>query len=195
MAAAAERDLEEARRTAESKRPSYAVVPYEGPSQTMRRPLYIECTAEKIILQPEGIELTEQDFAGPLGPGNPLAAGLRAVREYLLDYGDNAADAGEPYPLLLVRPDGVEAYYQGARPCRRGVPNSATSWLTRIGNFEFRPPQPAMVDCMRVAVEEARVRQIALARAAPRLRGKEESPVVSSVARGRHRAGERAWRR
>lgn len=168
LAAAAERELEEARRTAESKRPSYAVVPYEGPSQTMRRPLYIECTAEKIILQPEGIELTQVDFEGPLGPGNPLAAGLRAAREYLDDYGDNAADAGEPYPLLLVRPDGVEAYYQARE--------AMTSWGSEFGyelidqdwKLEFRPAQPAMVDCMKLAVEEARVRQIALARAAPR---------------------------
>jgi hypothetical protein len=168
LADAAERELEEARRTAESKRPSYAVVPYEGPSQTMRRPLYIECTAEKIILQPEGIELTQVDFEGPLGPGNPLAAGLRAAREYLDDYGDNAADAGEPYPLLLVRPDGVEAYYQARE--------AMTSWGSEFGyelidqdwKLEFRPAQPAMVDCMRLAVEEARVRQIALARAAPR---------------------------
>ena len=78
MAADAERDLEEARKDARSRRPSYAVVPYEGPNQTLRRPMYIECTGDRIILQPENIELTPEDFAGPLGPGNPLAAGLRS---------------------------------------------------------------------------------------------------------------------
>ncbi|HVU88793.1 MAG TPA: hypothetical protein VHD36_15835 [Pirellulales bacterium] len=168
LAAAAERDLEEARRTAQSKRPSYAVVPYEGPSQTMRRPLYIECTGERIILQPEGIEITLMDLTGPLGPGNPLAAGLRAAREYLNDYGENAVDTGEPYPLLLVRPDGVEAYYHARE--------AMSSWGSEFGyelidqdwKLEFRPSPPAMADAMHLAVDEARIRQQALARAAPR---------------------------
>ncbi len=169
LAAAAERDLDDARREAESKRPSYAVVPYEGPSQTMRRPLYIECTGEHIILQPENIELSSLDFSGPLGPGNPLAAGLRAAREYLDSYqGDNLADSGEPYPLLLVRPDGVEAYYVARE--------AMTSWGSEFGyelidqdwKLEFREPAPAMVEAMRLAVEEARMRQQALARSAPR---------------------------
>ena len=70
LATAAERDLDDARREADSKRPSYAVIPYEGPSQTMRRPLYIECTGEHIILQPENfIELMLLRFRGAAGAG------------------------------------------------------------------------------------------------------------------------------
>ena len=38
-----------------AKRPtSYAIVPYDGPNGTHRRPIYIECTAQGVILQPEG---------------------------------------------------------------------------------------------------------------------------------------------
>src|SRR5262249_29657560 len=55
LAADAERDLDQARQEARSRRPSYAVVPYEGPNQTLRRPMYIECTGDRIILQPENI--------------------------------------------------------------------------------------------------------------------------------------------
>jgi len=108
--ARAERELAEARKAADARRRSYAVVPYKGRHGTHQRPIYIECTAEAVILQPEGIRLTERHFAGPMGPGNPLAAALRAKREYLLTQGAmDPEKAGEPYPLLLVRPEGIEA--------------------------------------------------------------------------------------
>ena len=71
LAAAAERDLDDARREAESKRPSYAVVPYEAPSQTMRRPLYIECTGEHIILQPGKHRAQFSRFFWPARAGQP----------------------------------------------------------------------------------------------------------------------------
>ena len=58
---------------------SYSVVPYDGPNGTRRRPIYIECLADAVVLQPEGVRLSEADFEGPLGPGNPLAAALRAA--------------------------------------------------------------------------------------------------------------------
>src|SRR6185437_6733355 len=34
---------------------SFAIIPYEGPNQTRRRPIYIECRADGIFLQPEGV--------------------------------------------------------------------------------------------------------------------------------------------
>ena len=51
-----------------------------------------------------------------------------------------------------------------------------TSWGSEFGyefidqdwKLEYRDPQPAMVETMRVAVQEARMRQRILARAAPR---------------------------
>ena len=169
MLAEAENDLRNARDKALSKRSAYAVVPYEGPNQTARRPLYIECRAGEIVLQPENIVLTPNDLSGPLGPDNPLAAGLRAAREYLMQSSSsNADEQGEPYPLLLVRPDGVIAYYVAQE--------AMTSWGSEFGyelvdqdwNLNFRASQPGMADAMRVAVDDARIRQRALARAAPR---------------------------
>jgi septal ring factor EnvC (AmiA/AmiB activator) len=61
---------------------SFAIVPYEGPYGTHRRPIYVECCGDAIILQPEGIIMPEADFQEPLGPDNTLATALRAVREY-----------------------------------------------------------------------------------------------------------------
>ena len=62
---------------------------YEGPNQTRRRPIYLECRDDAVMLQPEGIALSESDFEGPMGPGNPLATALRAAREYMLAQHDS----------------------------------------------------------------------------------------------------------
>jgi hypothetical protein len=125
-----------------SKPRSYAVVPYEGTSGTRRQPIYIECRKKQVILQPEGIELTPDDFLPPLGPGNPLASALRAAREYIARESP-VADTGHdtlPYPLILVRPDGIAAYYR--------VRDAIESWDADFGyelidgdwDIEFPPP-------------------------------------------------------
>src|SRR3712207_8487682 len=54
------------------------------PYTTLFRSIYIECLGDRLILQPEGVEFTRSDFEGSLGPGNPLAAAVRAAREYLV---------------------------------------------------------------------------------------------------------------
>ncbi len=161
--------LDQVRQNAEHRRRSYAVVPYRGPHETLRRPIYIECTADSIILQPEGIVLRKDDFDGPMGPGNPLAAMLRAVREYLLDCRDfDPIKAGEPYPLLLVRQGSIGAYY-AARSAMK-------SWGSEFGyeligddwRLEFPPPDLELAEAARRAVEAARRRRDRLAAAAPR---------------------------
>ena len=110
--AEAQRRVDEARQESLKKPRSYAIIPYQGPRETRRRPIYLECRAAAVVLQPEGIEFVEDDFDGPQGSGNPLATALRAAREYLMAQGsfDPQRD-GEPYPLLLVRPEGISAYY------------------------------------------------------------------------------------
>ncbi len=104
--------LDAARKAAAERAPAYSVVPYDGQNRTRRRPIYIECSGERVVIQPEGIELKAADFDGPMGPGNPLASAVRAARDHLVAQAADpkSADA-EPYPLFLVRPDGIEAYY------------------------------------------------------------------------------------
>jgi hypothetical protein len=110
--AEADRQVAAAEAEAAGRSRSYAVVPYEGPNQTRRRPLYLECRADTVVIQPEGIRLTSEDFEGPMGPGNPLSVALRTEREYLMRQpGYRPERDGEPYPLMLVRPEGIEAYY------------------------------------------------------------------------------------
>ncbi|MEQ8788970.1 MAG: hypothetical protein RIC55_21845 [Pirellulaceae bacterium] len=158
--------LEQARRAAADRPRSFAIVPVPRTNGTLRRPIYIECTANGVILQPEGIVLNAKDFLPPLGPGNALDAALRATREYLAQHGGVDAH-GEPYPLMLVRPNGAIAY-AAARDALR-------SWEHEFGyelldeNMELAYPQadPALAELIRRAVEMARRRQELLARSAP----------------------------
>lgn len=166
--AEARRRLAEARRAAEERRRSYAVVPYRGPHQTRRRPIYVECRAEAIVLQPEGIVLTEEDFAGPLGPGNPLAAALRAAREHLLaEGGFDPEKSGEPYPLLLVRPDGVAAYYAARAAMKSWASEFGYELIGEDWKLDYESADPRLAEVIRSAVDTARVRQRRLAAAAP----------------------------
>ncbi len=168
---AAARRLDDARKEAAARKPCYAIVPYEGPNQTYRPPIYIECRADAVVLQPEGIELTESDFEGPPGPGNPLAAAMRAAREYLLARPNFDAKAGEPYPLLLVRPDGINAYYVARE--------AMVSWGADFGyeligddwRLAFPTADPRLTQVVRQAVATARADQARLAAAAPSYRG------------------------
>ncbi len=165
---AAKKQVTEAQMEAASRKKSYAIVPYEGPNQTYRRPIYLECREDAVVLQPEGIELYETDFEGPLGPGNPLASALRAVREYLLtNHGFDPQRDGEPYPLLLVRPDGIAAYY-AARA-------AMTSWATDFGyelieadwKLAYQPPDAQLAKVVQDVLISARARQQRLIAAAP----------------------------
>ena len=167
--------LEEARREAAGRRRSYAVIPYQGTSKTHRRPIYIECRADAVVLQPEGISLTRRDFQRPLGPGNPLASALRAAREYYsqadrkIAASASADSATESYPLILVRPDGIPAYYE--------VRMAIESWGSDFGyelveqdwKLEFPLPNPQLARAERHAVELARARRERLAQTAPSL--------------------------
>ena len=147
----------------------FSIVPFDGVYKSNRRPIYIECRGDAIILQPEGIVFTPEDFLGPPGPGNPLASALRAAQEYWSQLPPPAPDVNnEPYPLLLVRPDGIIAYYL--------VRDAMASWNTEFGyelisadgKLEFpAAPEPRLVDMEKRAVAEARQRLQWLAQVSP----------------------------
>ena len=146
--------LEQARQQFNEGKRSYALVPYHGASGTRRRPIYIECTSDRVILQPEGVELFSEDFREPLTDDNALASALRAQREYFADATRNRDDP--PYPLIIVRPDGAHAY-AAARAAME-------SWDAEFGyelvdedmQLAFPEVDAALVDVVREAVDEAR---------------------------------------
>jgi hypothetical protein len=168
----AENELEEAKKDAKERPKSYAIVPYDGRSGTSRRPIFVECRQDQVILQPEGIVLSAADFRGPMGPGNPLAAALRAIREYRAA---NSADDmnEEPYPLIVVRPGGAEAY-AAAR-------DAMSSWDSEFGyelvgediELEYPTPDPYLAEILGETIATARRRRQLIALAAPSRYGRD----------------------
>jgi len=178
-------DLQRAKHEVANRPQSYSIIPYEGPNQTSRQPIFIECTSEAVIIQPEGIRLGAQDFEEPLGPGNPLAAALRATREHNVKL---RRDAGlpeqEPYPLIIVRPSGIAAYY--------GVRDAIKSWDAEFGyeligedwNLSYPQPDPTLKQIQERAVEDGRRYQARVAASAPSKYGRRGTVYRAAPHRG-----------
>ena len=182
--ASAQQQLGETRKAAAGRNRSYAVVPYEGPNQTRRRPIYLECRADAVILQPEGIRLTEADFDGPMGPSNPLAAALRAAREYMSAAQEFDPQAGEPYPLLLVRPEGIGAYYAAREAMKSWGCDFGYELVGNDWTLAYQQPDPRLANVVREAIASARVTQERLIAAAPRQYARRSKPVYPASRSG-----------
>jgi hypothetical protein len=183
--AAARAAAEAAREGAADRPPAYAVVPYEGSGGTHRRPLYIECCIDGVFLQPEGIRLGPGDFEGPPGPGNPLASALRAAREYLADRpGESGQPDAQPYPLLLVRPSGVMAYYAARESLQSWGSDFGYQFVDEDWTLTYPPADPALADAEQRAVDEARRRLEWLAQARPQKRTRPAVQYRASSVRG-----------
>jgi hypothetical protein len=105
-------ELELAKRKQVTGPSPYALVPYDGASGTVRRPIYIECTDVGLRFLPEGETITAADLEGFTEGFNPLLAGTVALMRYWKQRADESnGTEPEPYVLLLVRPSGSVAYY------------------------------------------------------------------------------------
>lgn len=160
-----EEELKKKEEEKKEKKPAYAIIPYYGPNGTQRRPIYLECTAQGLIVQPDGFMLQLRDLQPPYGPGNPLDAVLRSIRSHLETI--SATGGVAPYPLLIVRPDGIRTY-----ALARGA---ITSWDDQFGyelvedDKELKYPafeKPIRAELEKV-VAQARARQVALIAAMP----------------------------
>ncbi|MBC8350898.1 MAG: hypothetical protein H8E66_02865 [Planctomycetes bacterium] len=163
---AASRRLDEARKEAATRTQSFAIVPYEGVNGTKRRPIYIECTEQGIAIQPEGVVLRRGDLEGPLGPGNPLDAALRATREHWAKQGGTATH-GEPYPLLIVRPNGTRAYNYAREALKAWDDEFGYELIDAEMQLEYPNRDPALQELLERTVQQARERQAILIAAMP----------------------------
>ena len=168
--AKAEEELKEKEEETKNKKAAYSIIPYQGPNGTSRRPIYLECVADGLIIQPDGFKLGLRDLKPPHGPGNPLDAVLRAIRSHLESI--DATGGATPYPLLIVRPDGIRTYAMA-----RGA---MASWDDQFGyelvsndlNLKYPNFERPINTELEEVVAQARERQIALIAAMPnRMRG------------------------
>lgn len=181
---AAEVEAKLAEEKAKGRRPpTFAVIPYDGENGTRRRPIYVECRGDAVVLQPEGIVFHESDFAGSLGPSNPLAACLRVTAEHYSRLAHLQATE-QPYPLLLVRPDGIGAYYAARAAMSTWDSDFGYELIDADWPLEFPPADAELAQLLARTVDEARVRQAMIARAAPSLRTSRQRPFQTASSGG-----------
>lgn len=146
-------------------KPIFAIIPYDGPNGTHRRPIYLECVEQGIRIQPEGVLLSIEDLEPPYGPGNPLDAALRTIRAQYVPA--NHAVTSTAYPLLIVRPAGIRSYAM-ARAAMSGWDDQFGYEL--IGDdveLTFPDGEPGLANKITQALALARERQAALIVAMP----------------------------
>ncbi|HLJ11664.1 MAG TPA: hypothetical protein VKU82_10760, partial [Planctomycetaceae bacterium] len=91
----------------------YALVPYDGSSGTVRRPVYIECSGKGYRFLSEDESISARDLDDFPERYNPLLTGTQALLRYWARRRRESPETEpEPYILLLVRPSGVDTYYQ-----------------------------------------------------------------------------------
>lgn len=165
----AQKTIKSLRDEAGKEKRSYAVVPFKGENGTFRRPIYIECTKNELVLQPEGVRISADDLRPPYGPGNPLATVLRAVRDYLISLNPQFGTGrdAQPYPLLLVRPDGG-SYPEALKAIESGDFDVGMELVESDWKLKFPPVDAQLAGIAQQALEQARARQRLLAAAAPR---------------------------
>jgi hypothetical protein len=137
-----------------------------------------------VVLQPEGVVLKESDFEGPLGPGNPLAAVLRATREYMLAQRDFDPQAGEPYPMLLVRPEGIAAYYAAREAMKSWGADFGYELVDDEWRLAFPPSDTRLSEVVRQTLVTARESQARLIASAPREYGRHSKVVYRALPTG-----------
>ena len=153
--ASAQKEVDALRNEVANQSTKYSLVPYDGPNGTQRPPIYVECFANRVVLQPENVVLIGEDFQEPLTINNPLAAALRAKREFLMDQG-LIQPGVEPYPLLVVRP-GAASSYAAARTAMK-------AWESEFGyelveediELDYQVADPRLSQLLNDIVIEAR---------------------------------------
>jgi len=175
---------DEARKKGKNEVVNYSIVPFEGRNGTHRRPIYIECCENKLVLQPEGIELLPEDFIGYFGAGNPLAAGLRAQREYFARQAPGGTLQEEPYPLLIVRPEGIASYYAARAALESWGNDFGYELIGADWNLTFPPSDPQLKEITARVVSEARQRLTEFIATSPQFQKRRTRPVYHAKSRG-----------
>ncbi|MFK7820864.1 MAG: hypothetical protein AB8G99_19275 [Planctomycetaceae bacterium] len=97
----------------------FRIVPFDGHSGTVRRPIMIECVQDRFRFIPEDIELTRTDLEDFITTFNPLLSGASALSTHWSMKKGSTNGGGDPYVLLIVRPSGALGFYAAKRMLRR----------------------------------------------------------------------------
>lgn len=166
-----EDEIEELKHAATGRERRYAVVALrDNATGTLRPPVYFECGESGVVLQPEGITLTWKDLAAPKF-SSPVGAASRAIRRYYEEHPEARAanEVGKPYPLLVVRPEGVNAYYRARTALEAAGIDYGYQPVGDDWPMEYGDPNPMLMQWIDEAVTNARAERQGLAPMIPQL--------------------------
>lgn len=164
-------EIERLKHAAAGRERKFAVVSLrEGRSGTLRPPVYFECTESGVTLQPEGIKLTWEDLVAPEF-SSPLAAAARAVERYYEEHPEARAanENGLPYPLMLVRPDGVRAHKYARAAFHKAGLDFGFQPVAEEWPLEYGSTNPVLSQAIEDAIRATRFERQGLARSIPQL--------------------------
>lgn len=93
--------------------PVHSIVPYDGQTGTVRRPIIIECVGDVVRFEAEQVEIPVAILQKFSPEQNPLASAVQALFRYWMakeQISDPGRQSRTPYALILVRPSGAEAF-------------------------------------------------------------------------------------
>jgi len=97
----------------------YRIVPFDGISGTIRRPIMIECDGNRFRFIPEDVQLSQAEVESFVAGFNPLLSGTAALVAYWAKKDRESGESvGDPYVLLVVRPGGSMGFYTAKRMLR-----------------------------------------------------------------------------
>lgn len=134
----------------------FSILPYDGRSGTVRRPIYIECTATGLTFASEQITLTPEQLNGFPALRNPLLAGADALVDFwsLKALREPGADAaGAPYVLLIVRPSGTVGYYVARQMLDALGQPFGYELVSEDMQLQYPPTDPAAAKACQAAID------------------------------------------
>jgi hypothetical protein len=159
--------------------PRYSIIPYDGQTGTIRRPIVIECTGASIRFAAEDIALQPSRLHGYNPDQNPLLSGVIALADYWAQ-SDRASGDGRvlrPYPLILVRPDGADTFDMARILLDRLTGNYGYELIEAEFDYALPPTTPEAIRQCQDAVDTAFELKPSPIRSLPRPRAVDSSFV------------------
>ncbi|MEM6473120.1 MAG: hypothetical protein AAF802_26400, partial [Planctomycetota bacterium] len=154
--------VKQLRNEVKTEKPRFVIVPHQGPNGTNRRPIYLECKSDRLIIWPEGVEITKWQLENSSERANPLNEALRAARYHVLKV---YQDSEPPYPMLVVRPGGEETFYAAQAAMKNWDDQFGYELVPKQVELAYPKPDPEMrkrlEDIVRRAADRVSSRAVA----------------------------------
>jgi hypothetical protein len=182
-------DRELARAKADEAAPvTWSIVPYKGANGTNRRPIYLECTADQIVIQPLGIAMPASQFEHAALPYNMIDTAVLAIREYWQRY-DPDGKSRDAYPLLIVRAEGARSFRTAKRSLHGWDDEFGYELVGSDKNINFGVHDPELEKEVRAAIAAARPRHQRLVQVAQQRQRQLSQTARMSLPKSNRRPG------